>query len=176
MHKYISIAISGPVAAGTSTAAKNIADKLNLEYHSAGDFFRRYVLDHNIPLPNKELIPDKVEKKIDGELTNLLASKKPVAVDALYSAYFARNMNHVLKVLLTADEDIRIKRALERVHTHKETPEDVKRRDRAHDIKFRKLYADENFLDPKFFDLIIDTTNKSAEEVNKRILERFRKS
>ena len=170
---YRSIVLSGPVAAGTTTAAKTLAAKLNLEYHSAGDFFRKYMQDHNIPLPNKEEIPDDVERDLDKNLADLLESKKPIVVDGLYQAYFAKDMPHVLKVLLTADEDIRIKRAIERVHTHVETAEDVKKRDRAHDLKFRKLYADENFLDPKFFDLVIDTTNTSQEETAEKIVNRF---
>ena len=170
---YRSIALSGPVAAGTTTAAKALAAKLNLEYHSAGDFFRKYMQDHNIPLPNKEEIPDDVERDLDKNLADLLESKKPIVVDGLYQAYFAKDMPHVLKVLLTADEDIRIKRAIERVHTHVETAEDVKKRDRAHDLKFRKLYANENFLDPKFFDLVIDTTNTEQKEVADRVLRKF---
>src|SRR3989344_4021612 len=97
--KYASIAISGPVASGTTTAAKTLSQKLNLEYNSAGEFFRKYMKDHNIPLPNKEEIPDDVEQGLDQKLTELLASEKPVVVDGLYSGYFARNMDHVLKVL-----------------------------------------------------------------------------
>lgn len=171
--QYSSIVLSGPVAAGTTTAAKTLAKKLNLEYHSAGDFFRKYMKEHNIPLPNKEEIPDEVEQELDEKLTSLLESKKPVIIDGLYQAFFARHMPHVLKVLLTADEAVRIERAISRTHTHKETAEDVKRRDAAHDLKFRKLYADENFLDPKFFDLVIDNTNLEAEEVVEKISEKF---
>ena len=170
---YRSIVLSGPVAAGTTTAAKSLAEKLTLKYHSAGDFFRKYMQDHNIPLPNKEEIPDDVERDLDKNLADLLESKKPIVVDGLYQAYFAKDIPHVLKVLLTAGEDVRIKRAIERVHTHAETAEDVKKRDRAHDLKFRKLYADENFLDPKFFDLVIDTTNTSQEETAEKIVNRF---
>ena len=106
--KYRSITLSGPVASGTTTAAKNLSQKLNLEYHSAGDFFRDYMLSHNIPLPNKEEIPDEIDRKVDLELTNLLASEKNVVVDGLYYGYFCRDMPHVLKVLITADEDERI--------------------------------------------------------------------
>ena len=169
---YKSIVISGPIAAGSSTASKAVADKLGLEYRSAGDFFRNYMLKHNIPLYAKEKIPDEVEKKVDEELTEL-ANNKTIIIDGLYTGYFARDMDHVLKVLLTCDENVRIKRALERIHTHKETAEDVKKRDAAHDAKFRKLYADENFLDPKFFDLVIDTTKTKSEEVANKILEEF---
>jgi cytidylate kinase len=171
---YRSIVLSGPVASGTTTAAKNLSQELNLEYHSAGDFFRDYMLKHNIPLPNKEEIPDEIDKKVDQELTSLLASEKNVVVDGLYYGYFCRNMPHILKVLITADEDERIKRATSRTHTHKETPQDVIRRDKAHDIKFRKLYASEDFLDPKFFNLVIDSTHTSQEEVLKQIEDKFK--
>ena len=130
---------------------------------------------HNIPLPEKEKVPDEVERKVDSELSDLIASKKPIIIDGLYIAYFARNMPHVLKVLLTCDQKVRINRALTRTHTHVETAKDVRRRDRAHDAKFRKLYADENFLDPKFFDLVIDTTDTKPEEVVEKILDKFKK-
>ena len=171
MKKFTSITLSGPVAAGTTTAVKTLAQKLNLKYNSAGEFFRKYMKDHNIPLPNKEKIPDEVERALDEKLTELLKSKKPVVVDGLYAGYFARDMNHVLKVLITADEATRIQRALDR--SEGETAEDVRRRDAAHNAKFRKLYANENFLDTKFFDLVIDNTNLEPEEVIERISEKF---
>lgn len=173
---YKSIAISGPIAAGSTTTARLLSQKLKIPYKVAGDFFRQYMQKHNIPLPEKEKVPDDVERKVDRKLTDLIADDKPIIIDGLYIAYFARNMPHVLKVLLTCDEKVRINRALTRTHTHKETAEDVKRRDQAHDAKFRKLYADENFLDPKFFDLVIDTTNAKPEEVVEKISEKFLKS
>lgn len=172
--KYTSITISGPIASGTTTAAKYVAEKLNLKYQSAGDFFRKYMLDHEIELHKKEDLPDEVDREFDQEIEKVLKDKKPVVLDGLYVGYFARNIPHVLKVLLTADQDIRIKRALSRTHTHKETPETVRKRDQSHNAKFRKLYADENFLDPKFFDLVIDTTDLSIEDVNSKILKKFK--
>lgn len=171
--KYRSIVLSGPVAAGTSTAAKVLSEKLNLPVKSPGDFFRKFMQEHNIPLPNKEEIPDDVDRKIDEETTDMIEKSPGVIVDSLYAGYFTRNMPQVLRVLLKADEEERIRRALSRTHTHKETAGDVRQRDRAHDLKFRKLYADENFLDPKFFDLVIDTTNTKAEEVIKKITKKF---
>ena len=170
---YRSIVLSGPVASGTTTAATNLSKKLGLGLHIAGDFFRSYMLKSNIPLPNKEEIPDEIDRKVDKELTNLLASNKRVVVDGLYYGYFCRDMPHVLKVLMTAAKEERIKRALARSHTHKETATDVRKRDKAHDLKFRKLYANENFLDPKFFDLVLDTTNTPQEEIARKIVDRF---
>jgi len=173
--KYRSIAICGPVATGSTTATKLLSEKLKIPYKSAGDFFRQYMLKHNIPLPQKEKVPDDIERKIDKELTDLIASEKPIIIEGLYIGYFSRNIPHVLKVLLTCDQEIRIQRALARNHTHKETAQDVIERDQAHNLKFRKLYADENFLNPKFFDVVIDTTNTAVEKVTERIIQKFKK-
>ena len=173
--KSSSITLSGPVASGSTTTARLLSEKLKIPYKSAGDFFRKYMPEHNIPLPEKGKVPDDIERKIDEELTSLAASDKPIIIDSLYIGYFTRNMPHVLRVLFTCDESVRIQRALKRIHTHKETEEDVKRRDSAHDLKFRKLYANENFLDPKFFDLVIDTTRTNKEEVVEQILDEFNK-
>ena len=98
MSKYKSIVISGPVASGSTTAAKLLSQELEIPYKSAGDFFREYMLSRNIPLPQKEKIPDDVEKKVDEELTQL-ASSKSIIIDGLYTGYFARNNPQVLKDL-----------------------------------------------------------------------------
>lgn len=170
---YKSITISGLVATGTTTAAKAAAQKLALSYQSAGDFFRQYALDHDIPLHAKDRIPDELDREIDQKLTKL-AGIGGVAIDAHYIGYFTRDMPHVLRVLLTCDYQTRIKRALSRVHTHTETEEDIKKREKGLEGKFRQLYADENFLDPKFFDLVIDTTSTQPEEVTAEIVKAFR--
>lgn len=170
--KYTAIAISGPIASGTTTAAKTLAEKLKLRYESAGDFFRQYALDNNIPLYDKAKIPDEIDKEIDSALIKL-AEKGGVVIDAHYIGYFTRDMPHVLKVLLTCDYKTRINRAISRTHTHTETEEEIKLREQGLDKKFRKLYANENFLDPKFFDLVIDTTDTNQQKVVEEIAGKF---
>lgn len=169
---FTSITISGPIASGTSTTAKTLADKLNLKYVSAGDFFRQYAIDHNFPLHDKEKIPDELDKQIDEEMAQK-AKDGGVIIDAHYIGYFTKDTPEILKVLLTCDYKTRIDRALNRTHTHPETEEEIKLREEGLDKKFRKLYADENFLDPKFFDLVIDTTDVALEEVIKKITKKF---
>lgn len=171
---YTSITVSGPIASGTSTAAKALADKLNLKYISAGDFFRQYATDHNIPLYNKSKIPDNLDEEVDAELTEL-ANNGRYVIDAHYIGYFTKDSKQVLKVLLTCDYEIRISRALARTHTHVETEEEINLREQGLDAKFRKLYADENFLDPKFFGLIIDTTYMASKIVVEHIIKEFKK-
>jgi len=170
--KYKSIAISGQIAAGTSTAAKSVAEKLNLEYESAGDFFRQYVIDNNIPLFDKEQIPDELDREIDKKLASL-AKNGDYSIDAHYIGYFTKDNPGVLKVLLTCSDEERFKRAKARTHTHTESTEEIKKREVGLDKKFRRLYADENYQDPKFFDLVIDTSGRPKEEVEAKILAKY---
>lgn len=172
---YKSIVISGQIASGTSTAAQNVAKKLGLGYESAGDFFRKYALEHNIPLYDKEQIPDTIDREVDAKLTDL-AKNGGYVIDAHYIGFFTRLDPEILRVLLICASDQRYKRAQERQHTHTETIEEIKKRDAGLDAKFRKLYADENYLNPRFFDLVIDTTNTPQEEVTEQITSKFKEN
>lgn len=171
MMKYKSIVISGQIASGTTTAAQTLAEKLNLPYRSAGDFFRKYMISNNIPLYDKDKIPDEIETQIDNELTAL--AKKGAIVESHYGGYFNRDNKEILKVLLTCADGVRYQRSQIRIHTHQESIDEIKKREEGLEKKFRKLYADENFLDQKFFDLVIDTTATTKEEVAEKILNRY---
>lgn len=172
MARYISIVICGKIAAGTSTTAKNVSKKLKLKYESAGDFFRKYTLDKKIPLHDKSFIPDDLDRQVDQKLTNLAKSGGYV-IDSHYAAYFARNNNKILKVLLVCDDKERFKRALLRKHTHIETVEEIKLREKGIKKRFNKLYSKENLENPKFFNLVIDTTNTDKKTTAQKILEKF---
>ena len=171
--KYRSITLSGPIASGTTTAAKTLSKKYNLQFHYAGDFFRQYMKDHNIPLFDKSKIPDNLDEQIDDELTTLTASNKPVIIDAHYIGYFTRNMPHTLRVRFVCDDSERFKRAQSRPEAERETSDIIKKREKGLDSKFRKLYANEDFLDPKFFNLTVDTTHTTPQEVVDIISKKF---
>lgn len=161
--KYKNIVISGSIGSGTSTLAKKLAEKLVWEHHSTGDFFRSYHLEHKIPLWNSAEIPVELDKKIDNYIFEELRDKEHLVIDSHYAAWFARDLKDVFKVLLTCDIEEVIERVTTRRHTHKETEEEVLERIKQLDHKFRKLYAEENYLDPKYYDLIIDTTGSTPE-------------
>lgn len=170
---YRSITVSGLVATGTTTAAKTLCAKYNLEFHSAGEFFRKYMEEHNIPLYDHSKVPDDLDKEIDDDLIALAQSEKGVLIDGRYIGYLTRDISHVLRVLFVCEEEERINRALNR--DNKETKEEIIKRDVENDAKFRKLYADENFLDPKFFNLTVDTTLTQPEDVVRLISKEFEK-
>lgn len=158
---YRNIVIAGDVGSGTTTLAKNLADKLGWELVSAGDFFRKYSKENNIPLWDKASVPDEFERSIDNQIIDKLKNDKSIVFDTHYGGWFAKEMRDVLKILLICDRQIALKRMLGRKHTHDETGEEIEKRRTGLYEKFKKLYSTEDYEDPKYFDLVIDTNLNS---------------
>lgn len=157
--RYKNIVISGNVGTGTSTLAKRLSKELGWKHLSAGVFFRSWFKENNTPLWNKRSIPDEIDKKIDYELLEKIRDEENIVLDSHYGGWFAKDLNNVLRILLICDKDVAAQRILDRGHTHKETPKEIEKRRTQLKEKFHKLYGNDNYEDPKYFHLIIDTTN-----------------
>ena len=175
MAKYKNIVVSGNVGTGTSTLAKGLAEKLGWRYISAGDFFRNYFKTHNIPLWDKSKIPDEVDKKIDLDYFEKMKTSKNIVFDSHYGGWFARDLPDVFKILLICDKEESTKRIIEREHTHKETPEEIEKRRNQLKQKFKKLYSNDDYEDPKLFNIVIDTGDYSATETIEKAYQEFSK-
>jgi len=169
--KYRNIVISGDVGTGTTTLGKNLAEKLGWQFLSAGEFFRNYAKEHNIPLWNKAAIPDDFEREVDTNLTQKLKNDKNFVVEGHYAAWFARDLPDVLRILLTCDREVANLRMLKREHTHVESVEEIEKRREGLFAKFKKLYSQENYEDPKLYNLVLDTTNSTIEETLQEALK-----
>lgn len=162
--KYKNIVVSGDVGTGTTTLAKGLAKKLGWKYLAAGDVFRDYAKKKKIQLWNKEAVPDQFERKVDREMVEKLISENGYVLDGHYTGWFARNLAYVFRILLTCERKIATDRMLARDHTHKENVEDIEKRRSGLYAKFKKLYSTDNYEDPKYFHLIIDTASQNAAE------------
>lgn len=86
MEKKISIAIDGPAAAGKSTVAKIIAQKLSYIYIDTGAMYRAITwkaIKHGIDLENEQLLSDLlkntvIELKKDGEKQRVYVDQEDV--------------------------------------------------------------------------------------------------
>ena len=168
--KYRNIIISGDVGTGTSTLAKGLATELRWKLVSVGDFFRKWHKKNNIPLWNKLSIPVKIELEADKKYRGIIEREKNVVLDGHYLGWFAKDLDDIFRILLTADKKVTTKRVLDREHTHKEKPEEITERRRQLREKFKKLYTNDDYEDPKIYDLVIDTTETGEKETLQRAL------
>ncbi|OGY26833.1 MAG: hypothetical protein A2Z11_01460 [Candidatus Woykebacteria bacterium RBG_16_43_9] len=161
---YKNIVVCGDIGTGTTTLSGGLSSKIGWKLIIAGDFFRRYHKKHDIPLWDKSKIPDEVERKVDREILEKMKNEEHIVFDSHYGGWFARDLNNVFRILLICDRDVATQRILEREHTHKETAKEIEERRRQLRAKFKKLYSNDNYEDPKYFHLIINTTTANANQ------------
>lgn len=171
---FKNIAVSGPIGSGKSTLARNLAHKIGFKYISAGEIMRAWHKNHHIPLEDSEKVPQKVDRGIESKFEEILAKESGVVVEAHLAGYHARNNRDTFKILVTADLKVRMERAAAREGTTIEGAIKLAdKRAEAHRRKFKRLYGIEDRFDPRFFDLVVDTTKKSPQEVLNEVLVRL---
>ncbi len=164
------ITISGNPGSGKSTIAKMLAEKYKLERYSAGQFTRELAEKRGMSILelSKEAEKDPaIDKKID-EMTKKLRNKDDLVIDGRIAFYFIPTS---LKIFLKVDLDIsaeriyRAKRPEEKEDTGlEETKNAIIKRETAEKNRYKKYYKID-YTSEKNYDLVVDTNNKSPEEV-----------
>lgn len=175
--KYRAVTISGKVAVGTSTLSKNLRDILKWKYVNAGDIQRRYDREHGIH-ENKQGAssrPDKHENEIDDMTKKMLTYEKKIIYEAWLAGFMSQGISGILRVLVFCSNDaVRIDRVANRDKVSvDEAKHFIKQREEENILKWKKLYGNYDFWDPKYFDLVIDTFSLGPMETMGRVLDKL---
>ncbi len=166
--KYRIITISGKIAVGTTTLSKNLSYILKWRHINFGELQRKYDKKHNINSNKYGALvrSDDHEKKIEALGEQILKKEKNIIYEAWLSGFLAKNYSDVFRILLICSkDDVRIDRLANRENISiKEAKEWIKKREKENDEKWKKLYGNYNFWDPKYFNLVIDTYTKGPME------------
>lgn len=176
------ISISGKAGSGKSTVAKILSRELNLKHYSSGDFMRLIALENNLTLNELSLLAEKeewVDKELDKRQKELGENEDSFVIDGRLSWHF---IPRSIKVYL----DIKDRKAVERIWGDKENRKGegfknlkelvnrLKERQLS-EIKRYKEYYNLNYHNKKNYDLIIDTSNISVDEVVEKIMKFVKK-
>lgn len=170
------IVVGGPPGSGKTTAARQAAEQLGLEFHSAGARFRAQAEEHDMPLDEFSRFAEN-HPEIDRELDEyMLALARPGRIlDARLTGPLARRRGiPVLYVLVTARPAVRAKRLAGRDGL----PVAAARRamiarERSEQDRYAALYGLD--LDREDPDLRIDSSKLSPPEVVNRLVEFIRR-
>ncbi len=166
------ITISGMLGSGKSTVAKQLASQIGYEHYSTGSAARKIAEQKGINISdyNSLTLADKnIDKEIDGCFIDLKNHNKNYVVDSRLAFFFLPDS---LKVKL----NVEILVAATRIFNDNERSQERKYKDIEETIAIieqrRKLEVDRwqeiygvNIEDNDNFDLIIDTTSKTVDEV-----------
>lgn len=166
--KYRNIVVSGDIGTGSTTLAKALAKELGFEYVSVGELFRKLVKENNLPLVTE--VSADWDYQMEKELKERLQREEGLVVEGHYQGWNARDIRDCLKILLKCSNEVALNRAQGRSSSHSETSEQIEERKEKHRQVFRKRYGNDDFSNEKFFDLVIDNTNRSVEDTVKEAI------
>jgi len=170
------ITISGKAGSGKSTIARQLAKKLNLKHYSIGDLMRRIAKERNVSLNKLSKLAEK-DKSIDMALDKKsidLREEINFVIDGRLTAYFIHYAD--LKVFLDCNDEVRAERILkekrndEKSKNIRELIKKIKQREQSERKRYENLYKID-YYDKNLYNLMIDTTNLSIEEVIEEIVD-----
>ncbi len=172
--KYRNIAISGDSGTGTTTLAKNLAEKLGWKYFNTGQVVRAWYQEHNIPLEEATKIPEELDRQFEATGQERMKSESGLVFEARLAGWLSKDFPDVLRILCVADEETRMQRVARRENmTLEEARHKTNKRSQELQEKFEKLYGVKDTFDPQYFEIIIDTGKLNAQECQQAVLELF---
>lgn len=166
------ITLSGLAGTGTSTVGRAVAKKLNLKFVSSGDFCRQLGAELGLTINQfDELckIDSSYDKKVDQRMVEFGKNNDNFLAEGRMTWYFIPDAFKI-KLDCTLDERIRRIGMRENKSTEIALKETLGRQEVVAD-RFKNAYKVENCADNGNFDMIIDTTNISVEEVVNTIIK-----
>ncbi|MFB6245222.1 MAG: cytidylate kinase family protein [Candidatus Nanohaloarchaea archaeon] len=178
------VTVDGPAGSGKGTLGKFIADKLGINYYSAGDFFREIASEKNMTVEElSEKAGRDVDLKVDRrtlekglEENCVIESRLPSRVLGDYSD---------LRIHVTADLEERARRAIrdqeegerndeETADNVEEKMEKMEKRDQDNWDRYMEYYPS---LDDglEIFDVLIDNTEMGIDEQEEMVEKMLRR-
>ena len=176
----LDITITGDLGSGKSTVAKALCKMLNFKYFSTGVIQRQIGKENGMNTLELNYFSENnldIDKYIDDFVIKLNDEDESFAIDSRMAWHFIRNS---FKIYLTVNPIVAAKRVMADCHRDSEqVMEDVYEkslnlleRRAAEDKRFKAIYG-VDCGDLNNYDLVIDTTNVSVEEISKKIVELF---
>lgn len=174
--KYQNIAISGRIATGTSTLARNLEQVLSWKRINVGDLTREYDRKRGKSefFSGSDTRSDAYERGIEAMTKKKLSQEKGLIYEAWLAGFVAKEIAPVCKVLLICDDALRIDRLVNRDNlTVVEAKKQIESREKGNIKKWKKLYGTDDFWNPKYFDLVIDTYSSGPMETVGKVLDKI---
>lgn len=170
------ITISGNAGSGKSTVAKTIAKKLGYNFYSIGDLRGKMAMDRGLSIDELNKIGENeawTDNQADEYQTELAKKEDSFIVDSRLGFHF---IPEAIKIFLKVDEQESARRVFinqredeEKKNSIEEVKNMLKERDE-HDRKRYLKYYNIDHLDLKHYDLVLDTTNLTTEQVQEKLL------
>lgn len=175
----VKITITGKIGSGKTTVGKMLARKLKHPFLSVGDIRRQIAQERGLTIQELNKVGESeswTDEVADKKQIDLGKIKNEFVIESRLGWFFIPDS---IKIFLYVSSEEGARRVLnekrsseQKTNSLKEQIEINKKREEGSDkIRYQKIYKIENFLEKNHFDLIIDTSKISPEEVLSIILQ-----
>ncbi len=168
------ITISGPPGSGKSTLAKLLSSKSGMELISVGDIFRKHAEERCMSLEEFGLLAERdesIDRKLDEEQKKIARKKDNIILEGRLSGFL---VEADLKIWLKAPLKIRGERIAQREGKPvAKAMEETSEREECERERYLKYY-DIDVKDLSVYDLVVDSSKWSPEEISEIVLKAAR--
>lgn len=176
------VTISGRPGSGKSVVASRVADRLGVPHVSAGDFMRQMAAERGLSileLSRSAEEQDSIDAEIDRRTVQLAEDGGDFVIDARLGWHFVPRSVKVFLDVTPEEAAHRIfeaRRGSERENIDLEsTREAIEARTTSERERYLSYYG-LDYTDHSHYDLVIDTSELSVDEVVRRILDHIEES
>ena len=172
----VTITISGTPGSGKSTVAKILEKRLGLNYIYSGMIFRQLAEEHNMDLEEFGKYCEQnseVDKKLDDRQLEIL-KKGDIILEGRLAGWIAYQNNiSALKVSIDTDIDTRASRIVNREKGNVESrKKEIIERERSESLRYKNYY-NIDLKDKSIYDIVIDSKDKTPNEIADLIIEKI---
>jgi predicted cytidylate kinase len=175
------ISISGLPGSGKTTVGKLLAKRLGFRFYSIGDLRGRMAMERDLTIDqlNELGMKEKWTDEEADEYQKRLGEKEDnFVIESRLGFYFIPKS---VKIFLEVDQTKAAERIFraqrpdeKRKTTIEEVIDSIRKRMKSDETRYQKYYK-VDFLDKSHYDIVIDTTGLTPEQVAERIIERIKK-
>ena len=176
------ITMAGDIASGKGTVTSLLKEELGYEIYKNGEYVRKLAKDMNMSIVEfQEYLNqhEEIDREVEKSASIYAKEHDNLIIDARLGFYA---VPHSFKVYLKVDLDEAARRAFndpnrkatESFNTVLEQKQDMIKRQHSENTRYKTLYHVDN-LDMSNYDLVIDTTYITPDEVADIILDRYKK-
>jgi cytidylate kinase len=181
MDRRAIITVAGFQGSGKSSTARCVAERLNFKHFSSGDLFREIAKERGLSIEAINLTAEE-QKEIDyavDERLKAMAKDQNLVIDSRLAFHWIPDS---FKVFLALDPDTAAERIFRHIQTEGRTSQSASSIDEVKEnIEIRRASEKKRYwdlytldpMDPKHFDMVIDTKENSLETVVEKVLEGY---
>ena len=169
------LTLNGRGGSGKSTIARIHARYLDSKHYSSGDFMRSLAKERGLSLLELSKLAESdksIDEEIDRRQIKIGETEDNFVIDARLAAHF---IPESVKIFLECDDTVRARRILDNKRAEEDNPdfkttlENIRTRE-ASEIRRYRTYYRFNPYEPSNYDLVIDTSERTPEEIVRIIL------